>query len=251
MKPYRFGAVVFVFLGLAGCQSSLDYAANETSRFCTTSAHHGEPKQASSVDDIQFSNVHRATGGPVFSDCILVKLTTPSLIQIIAIDGSDRAPGRAYVLVDGEPVSSAEIGDAELVQLIVDARPGHNVVRFEIDGRPMEWDVYVTQSAGSDAETRTVSRNPPEPLPELPFSPVPEPAPTPEHDQGPQKEPELIPSPQPSPVPTPSRETDRVLEVITIGNGDRILINLNSDPMTILEMTTTADGEREMVPSTR
>ena len=141
LKPYRFGAVIFVFLGLAGCQSSLDYAANETSRFCTTRAHHGAPKQASSVDDIQFSNVHRATGGPVFSDCILVKLTTPSLIQIIAIDGSDSAPGRAYVLVDGEPVSSAEIGDAELVQLIVDARPGHNVVRFEIDGRPMEWDV--------------------------------------------------------------------------------------------------------------
>jgi hypothetical protein len=251
MKPDRFGAVIFVFLGLAGCKSSLDCAAYETSRFCTTRAHQGAPKQAGSVDDIQFSNVRRATGGPVFSDCILVTLMTPSLIRIIAIDGSDSASSRAYVLVDGKPFSSAAIGDAELVQLIVDARPGHNVVRFEIDGSPMEWNVYVTQSAGSEAETRTVSRNPPEPLPEPPFSPVPEPAPTPEHDQGPQKEPELIPSPQPSPVPKPSRETDRVLEVITIGNGDRILINLNSDPMTILEMTTTADGEREMVPSTR
>ena len=251
MKPYRSCAFIFVFLAMSSCQSSLDYAVNGTSRFCTTRTHHGVPKQAKSVDDIQFSNVHRPTGGRVFSDCILLKLMTPSLIQVIAIDGSDSAPGRAYVLVDGDPFSSAEIGDAELVQLTVDARPGHNVVRFEIDGRPMEWNVYVTQSSGSDAETRTVSRNPPEPLPEPPFSPVSEPAPTPEPDQDPQKEPELTPSPQPNPVPTPSRETNRVLEVITIGNGDGILINLNSDPMTILEMTTTADGEREMVPSTR
>lgn len=222
-----------------------------------TRPHHGAPRQASSVDHIQFSNVHRATDGPVFSDCILVQLVTPSLIKIIGIDDTAGALGRAYVLVDGEPFLSAVIGNAELIQLKVDAHPGRNVVRFEVDGTPMEWDVYVSQSAGRDAETRTVSQNPTQSLPELPFGPMPEPAPKPElvpkpePDQGPQQEPAPTPSPQPSPVSTPDRETNRMLEVIDTGNGDRILIDLNSSPMTILEMKTTADGEREMVPSTR
>lgn len=255
MNPYPLGAVILALLTVSACKLTSVNPSREDARFCTKRLYQGPAAQAGIPDEIEFRTVHRAVGGAIFSDCLFVELVTPSSIQIVGVDGASSTSGRAHVLVDGEPLLKAMIGDSELVQLKVDARPGRNVVLLEIDGRPVEWEVFVRQSIAGGPGRNQVLEVPTQPGPEHSFDPAPEPEPETVLDPEPTPQPETgsdaAPDPQPTPIPAPSYETNRLLEVITVGDGDRVLIDLNSTPMTILEMKTNADGTREMVEAER
>ena len=255
MNSYPVSAIILALLTVSACQLTSVNPSSGDDRFCTKSLYQGTALQAAIPDEIQFRTVHRAIEGTIFSDCLLVELVTPSSIQLIGVDSDSSTSGRAHVLVDGEPLLKAMVGDNELVQLRIEAGPGRHIVLLEIGGRPIEWEVFVHQSIAGDPERNQILEVPPKPGPEHPFDPAPEPELEPETVLDPEPEPETgsdaAPDPQSTPTPAPSSEPDRLLEVITVGDGDRVLIDLNSTPMTILEMKTNADGTREMVESNR
>ncbi len=264
MVNYNFVVGSLVFFALSACHSPSisKLNQNERSSFCTMRFHQSSLAQATTIDEIKFPSVYRAMHGTVASSCLVVRLVEPTLIKISDINVKDSATKRAKFLVNGKPFLIAEIGNAELIQLEVDARPGRNVVLFEVDGTLEEWVVNVTQPKEMGPETPPVFENIPiqkvedyfdrDPeAPEEAFEEESEGRETPDSDLDPQQKPDIAPSPEPTPVPVVSRPPPRNLEVIIAGNGDRVLIDLNSTPMTIMEMITTDDDEREMILSTR
>lgn len=253
MHSYPSSAVILALLTVSACQLTSVNPYSEDARFCTKSLYQGTALHVVIPDEIQFRAVHSAVQSAIFSDCLFVKLVAPSSIQIVGVDGASSTSGRAQILVDGKPFLKAMVGDNELVQLKIDAGPGRNVVLLEIDGRPIEWEVFVHQAIAGDPTRNRVLEVPPKPGSKYSLDLAPESQPEPVLDFEPQPETGLdaVPDPQPTPTRAPSYEPDRLLEVITVGDGGRVLIDLNSTPMTILEMKTNADGTREMVESNR
>ena len=250
MKIVSFRLAMHLILVLPACQSLQENNQLEYAKFCSSRFSLDYPMKVTTLDKIEFPHIYQTIGGNVLSKCLMVELDTPVSIEIISVNEVNARENGAQFLVDGRKSSIAKIGSGEILQLKVDATPGQNIVIFRVGGRVVEWKVYVAQSTNDRNEIVEIDKSSPTYEREEPLGTEPKFDKT-DSNSTPPKETDSAQNPlQEDPVEH-SREPTRTLTVITVGNGDRILINPNSSPMTILEMRTTNNGEHQLVQSTR